>query len=131
MNLDNLKNNVCTLSTRNLDPSLTTADIRVAFTSDNKGKLDDYIRSAIGLNLTDNYTVSPYVNSVASMSGIAGVIKATGKDGADVVHYNVYDLDSKSMPLPSESFLDIMEGYMGEDLNTQLTNWVEELGVHT
>ena len=33
MNLDNLKNNVCTLSTRNLDPSLATADIRVAFTS--------------------------------------------------------------------------------------------------
>jgi hypothetical protein len=131
MNLDNLKNNVCTLSTRNLDPSLTTADIRVAFTSDDKSKLDDYIRSAIGFNLTDNYTVSPYVNSVASMSGIAGVIKATGKDGADVVHYNVYDLDSKSMPLPSESFMDIMEGYMGEDLNTQLINWVEELGVHT
>ena len=48
MNLDNLKNNVCTLSTRNLDPSLNTADIRVAFTSDNKGKLDDYVRSAIG-----------------------------------------------------------------------------------
>lgn len=131
MHLDNIKNNVCTLSTRNLDPSLTTADIRVAFTSDNKSKLDDYIRSAIGFNLTDNYAVSPYVNSVASMSGIAGVIKATGKDGADVVHYNVYDLDSKSMPLPSESFLDIMEGYMGEDLNTQLINWVEELGVHT
>lgn len=131
MNLDNLKNNVCTLSTRNLDPSLNTADIRVAFTSDNKGKLDDYVRSAIGFNLTDNYTVSPYVNSVASMSGIAGVIKATGKDGADVVHCNVYDLDSKSMPLPSESFMDIMEGYMGEDLNTQLINWVEELGVHT
>lgn len=131
MNLDNLKNNVCTLSTRNLDPSLTTADIRVAFTSDNKSKLDDYIRSAIGFNLTDNYTVSPYVNSVASMSGIAGVIKATGKDGADVVHYNVYDLDSKPMPLPSESFMDITEGYMGEDLNTQLINWVEELGVHT
>lgn len=131
MNLDNLKSNVCTLSTRNLDPSLTTADIRVAFTSDNKGKLDDYIRSAIGFNLTDNYTVSPYVNSVASMSGIAGVIKATGKDGADVVHYNVYDLDSKPMPLPSESFMDIMEGYIGEDLNTQLINWVEELGVHT
>lgn len=96
MNLDNLKSNVCTLSTRNLDPSLATADIRVAFTSDNKGKLDDCTRSAIGLNLTDNYTVSPYVNSVTSMSGIAGVIKATGKDGADVVHYNVYDLDSKS-----------------------------------
>lgn len=131
MNLDNLKNNVCTLSTCNLDPSLSTADIRVAFTSDNKSKLDDYIRSAIGFNLTNNYTVSPYVNSVASMSGIAGVIKATGKDGADAVHYNVYDLDSKSMPLPSESFMDIMEGYMGEDLNTQLINWVEELGVHT
>ena len=71
------------------------------------------------------------MNSVASMSGIAGVIKATGKDGADAVHYNEYDLDSKSMPLPSESFMDIMEGYMGEDLNTQLINWVEELGVHT
>lgn len=51
MNLDNLKNNVCTLSTRNLDPSLNTADIRVAFTSDNKGKLDDYVRSAIGFKL--------------------------------------------------------------------------------
>lgn len=130
MNLDNLKNNVCTLSTRNLDPSLNTADIRVAFTSDDKGKLDDYVRSAIGFNLTDNYPVSPYVNSVASMSGIAGVIKATGKESADVVNYNVYDLDSMSIPLPSESFMDIMEGYMGEDLNTQLTNWVEELSTH-
>lgn len=71
------------------------------------------------------------MNSVASMSGIAGVIKATGKESADVVHCNVYDLDSMSIPLPSESFMDIMEGYMGEDLNTQLTNWVEELSTHT
>lgn len=121
------KNAVCTVSTRNLDPSIITPEINVAFTSDSSLKLNKYIQDAVGVALTDDYVASPYVTSAASMSGIAVIIRATGQPPENVVYSSIYDLDKKIVPVPAESFMDIMEGYAGEDLNTQLTSWEEAL----
>ena len=121
------KKAICTVSTRNLDPSAITPEINVAFTSDSSSKLNKYIQDAVGVALTDDYVVSPYVTSAASMSGVAVIIRATGQPPENVVYSLVYDLDKKIVPVPAESFMDIMEGYAGEDLNTQLTSWEEAL----
>ena len=118
---------VCTVSTRNLNPSIITPEINVAFMSDSSSKLDKYIQDAVGVVLADDYVVSPYVTSAASMSGVAVIIRATGQPPENVVYSSIYDLDKKIVPVPAESFLDIMEGYAGEDLNTQLTSWEEAL----
>jgi hypothetical protein len=121
------KDAICTVSTRNLDPSIITPEINVAFMSDSSSKLSKYIQDAVGVVLADDYVVSPYVTSAASMSGVAVIIRATGQPPENVVYSSIYDLDKKIVPVPAESFMDIMEGYAGEDLNTQLTSWEEAL----
>lgn len=73
------KDAICTVSTRNLDPSIITPEINVAFMSDSSSKLSKYIQDAVGVVLADDYVVSPYVTSAASMSGVAVIIRATGR----------------------------------------------------